>query len=444
MIRISASLMLVYLTGTSWGAVREFPVTARTLGNGMKILLHEDHDIPNVALYLFFRVGSRNERPGITGLSHFLEHMMFNGSRKYGPGEFDLVMEKNGGSNNAYTTRDVTVYSDWFSRSGLGLILSMEAERLGNLTFDPAIMESERKVVLSERRSTVENDNFGFLLEQLYGVLYTKHPYQWPVLGRIADIRSWTVKDLREYFQRGYAPNNCVMVAVGDIKTEEFLRLVGKDFAVLPSRRLPPPVGPAEPAQRDERRVEVVRPAHAPQQLIAYHVPSSEDPDYWPLQMASAVLTSGRGSRLYRRLVRHDRVAVSVSSWQRLCLDPGELIVSLDLAQGANVSAADQALSDEVERLKTSPVSSHELRSAKNKLLTDYARELRTNSGKADWLGTYEVFFGDYHRLFSAPQDIGKVSAADVQRVARLYLSVTNRTIATLKPSPRQLPESAK
>jgi hypothetical protein len=150
--------LLACLAATASGGVREFPVSVRTLANGMKIVVHEDHDIPNVALYLFFRVGSRNERPGITGISHFLEHMMFNGSKKYGTREFDLVMERNGGSNNAYTTRDVTVYSDWSSRSALELVLSMEAERLRNLAFDPAVVESERKVVLSERRTTVEND----------------------------------------------------------------------------------------------------------------------------------------------------------------------------------------------------------------------------------------------------------------------------------------------
>lgn len=435
MVRIFG-VLFACLAGTAFSSAGGFSVSARTMANGMRILAHEDHDIPNVALYLFFRVGSRNERPGITGVSHFLEHMMFNGSGKYGPRDFDLVMEKNGGSNNAYTTHDVTVYSDWFSRSALELVLSMEAERLGNLTFDPDMVQSERKVVLSERRTTVENDNFGFLSQQLYAALYQRHPYRWPVLGWVTDIQSWTAADLREYFRRGYAPNNCVMVAVGDFTASHLFRLVEKYFGVLPSRDLPPPVGPVEPEQRRERRVELERPAQAPQLLIAYHVSSSAHPDYWPLQVAGAVLTSGHSSRLYRRLVRHEQIAVSVTSWQRLSLDPGELIFSVDLKQRADVSSAERALGDEMERLRTSLVSSRELRAAKNKLLTARAHEIGTNAGKAEELGDYEVFFGDYRKLFSAPHEIEQVTASDVQRVAQRHFSPANRTVATLKATP--------
>src|SRR6185312_9191948 len=192
-------------------------VQISTLKNGMKILVQEDHTIPTVALYFFFRVGSRNERPGITGLSHFFEHMMFNGSRKYGPGEFDREMEKNGGSNNAYTTKDTTVYTDWFPPSALDLMMDMEADRMANLTLDPKAVESERGVVYSERRLRVDNDNQGALFEQVNAAAFTAHPYHWPVIGWPSDIESWTQKDLADYYKEGYAPNNCLMVAVGDI-----------------------------------------------------------------------------------------------------------------------------------------------------------------------------------------------------------------------------------
>ena len=427
--------LLSCLAGTALGATREFAVSASALANGMTILVHEDHDIPNVAVYLFFRVGSRNERPGITGISHFLEHMMFHGSKKYGPRGFDVVMEKNGGSNNAYTTRDVTVYSDWVPSSALELVLSMEADRLRNPAFDPALVETERKVVLSERRATVENDNFGFLHQQLYATLYKKHPYRWPVLGWVSDIDSWTVGDLREYFRQGYGPNNCVMAAAGDVTAVRFFSLVEKYFSPLPRRDPPPQPGSTEPDQHKERRFEVERPAQAPRQLIAYHVPPSADPDHWPLQVAGAVLTSGHSSRLYRRLVRNERLAVSATSWQSLSLDAGELILSLDLRQGADIAAGERALDDEMQRLRTSYVSSRELRAAKNRILTSYARDIRTNSEKADWLGTYEIFFGDYKKLFSARHEIEAVTAADVQRVAQRYFSTTNRTVATLKPA---------
>ncbi len=409
-------------------------VATHTLANGLKILVHEDHDIPNVALYLHFRVGSRNEKPGITGLSHFIEHMMFNGSKQYGPQQFDIVMETNGGSNNAYTTRDVTVYSDWFASSALDLVLSMEAERLANLSFDPAMVESERNVVLSERRSTVENDNFGFLFERVYATLYREHPYRWPVLGWISDIRSWNLSELREYFDRTYGPENCVMVAVGDVTAPAFVTLAEKYFGPLKRR------GPSlnahflEPDQKQERRVEIKRQAQAPAQLIAYRVPGSSHKDHWALEVANAVLSSGRSSRLYRRLVRDHQLASSVTSWQRFTLDPGELLFSIDVRSDADVAALDRFFDEELELLQTRPPSKRELRAAKNGLLTELARSLRTNSGKADQLGTYEIFFGDYRVLLSAPDRIEQVTAADVQRVAKDYFRPSNRAMVTLSP----------
>src|SRR5580693_4847755 len=162
-------------------------VKTTTLDNGMKILIEEDHNIPNVAMYFFYRIGSRNERPGITGISHFFEHMMFNGAKKYGPKQFDREMEKAGGNNNAYTSQDVTVYTDWFPGTALELMFDMESDRMQNLAFDPKIIESERGVVYSERRSSVDNSNGGLLYEQMRAAAYTAHPYHWPVVGWPSD-----------------------------------------------------------------------------------------------------------------------------------------------------------------------------------------------------------------------------------------------------------------
>src|SRR6202161_3808506 len=178
---------------------QEFPVATRTLKNGMKVLVQTDHNIPNVALYIFYRIGSRHERPGTTGISHFFEHMMFNGAKKYGPGDLDKVMEANGGSNNAYTTQNVTVYQDWFPRSALELIYDIEADRIRDLTFDPKKIASEREVVASERRLSVDNNNFGLLDEQLRATAFIAHTYQWPVVGWMSDIQSWTMDDLKHH-----------------------------------------------------------------------------------------------------------------------------------------------------------------------------------------------------------------------------------------------------
>src|SRR5215475_9335817 len=196
---------------------RQFPVVDKTLKNGMKVLVQTDHSIPNVALYIFYRIGSRNERPGTTGLSHFFEHMMFNGAKKYGPGEFDRVMEAGGGSNNAYTSNDVTVYQDWFPSTALDLIFDLEADRIQNLSFDPKMIQSERGVVASERRTSVDGNNFGLLNEQLQATAFSAHPYQWPVVGWPSDIENWTMDDLKHHFEMGYSPSNATMVVSGDV-----------------------------------------------------------------------------------------------------------------------------------------------------------------------------------------------------------------------------------
>src|SRR3954470_12103383 len=193
----------------------------QTLANGMKLIVQEDHGIPNVAMYFFYRIGSRNEGPGTTGISHFFEHMMFNGAKKYGPGELDKVMETSGGANNAYTTRDVTVYQDWFPRSALPLIYDIEADRIRDLSFDPEKIKSEREVVASERRLSVDNENSGVLDEQLWAAAIVAHPYHWPVVGWMSDIEHWTMAQLKHHFEMGYSPNNATMVVVGDVSPEE-------------------------------------------------------------------------------------------------------------------------------------------------------------------------------------------------------------------------------
>src|SRR5258705_11073642 len=204
---------------------QEFPVATKTLKNGMKVLVQSDHSIPNVALYIFYRIGSRNEHPGTTGLSHFFEHMMFNGAKKYGPGELDKVMEANGGENNAYTPQNTTVYQDWFPRSALPLIFDIEADRIQYLQFDPKKIASEREVVASERRLRTDNDNSGLLDEQLWATAFIAHPYQWPVVGWMSDIENWTMDDLKHHFEMGYSPSNATMVVVGDVTAEVIFAL---------------------------------------------------------------------------------------------------------------------------------------------------------------------------------------------------------------------------
>ncbi|HWR53872.1 MAG TPA: pitrilysin family protein [Bryobacteraceae bacterium] len=409
-------------------------VTTHTLSNGMKVIIHEDHDIPNAALYFFFKVGSRNEHPGATGVSHFFEHMMFNGAKKYGPKQFDIQMEKAGGHNNAYTSRDVTVYTDWFPSNALELMFDMEADRIRDLSFDPKIIESERGVVYSERRASVENDNAGLLDEQLNAAAYTAHPYGWPVVGWASDIEAWTMDDLRQHFRMGYAPNNCVLVATGDIRPDQVIALAKKYLEPIPRQEPPPPVRTREPEQMGERRVVVTKEAQLPMQLLSFHVPNSASPEYWPLRMLANVLAAGRSSRLYRRLVDRDQIALEVGGGIDVSLDPGQFQFFVQPRAGVDPAKTEAALIEEVERVRNGGIMPAELDKAKNQLLAAHYRQLKTIGGKANLLGQYEVFFGDYRKLLTADQEIAKVTAPQVQEAAKRYLGARNRTIATLIP----------
>ncbi len=337
-------------------------VQTATLTNGMKVLVEEDHNIPNVAMYFFFRIGSRNEHPGTTGLSHFFEHMMFNGAKKYGPKEFDNQMEKNGGNNNAYTTEDTTVYTDWFPRSALELMMDMESDRIRDLNFDPKIIESERGVVYSERRLSVDNSNFGVLFEQLGAAAFIAHPYHWPVIGWPSDIESWTMDDLKTHFRMGYAPNNCVAVVVGDVTNAEVLVLAKKYLEPIPRQEPPPPVRTKEPEQLGERRVEVRKPAQLPIEMVAYHVPETKHSDDAPLDILEALLVHGQSSRLYNRLVDKEQLVLNVNAFRQNALDPGLLIFSLSPRTGVEPARAEKALFEELDRLRRDPISDEELR----------------------------------------------------------------------------------
>jgi len=415
-------------------AAQGFDIRTHTLKNGMKLLVQEDHSIPNVALYLFYRVGSRNERPGITGISHFFEHMMFNGAKKYGPGEFDRVMEASGGSNNAYTSQNVTVYQEWFPRSALERIFDLEADRIQHLSFNPEIVESERGVIASERRNGVDANNAGLLNEQLWAAAYTAHPYQWPVVGWMSDIEAWTPDDLKNLFRMGYSPSNATMVVTGDVTFDEVVALAQKYLEPIPSNPPPPAVATTEPAQLGERRVAVRKFAQLPLLQIGYHVPATSHPDYYALQALETILFSGQSSRMHKRIVDRDQLALSVGGGSGFAFDPTLFEISAQPKAGVDPAAVEKAIYEELDRVKADAVTNEELEKAKNILLSDFYRTIRTISGRSNAIGTYEVFFGDHRKLFTAADDFAKVTTADVQRVAKEYFGADNRTVATLVP----------
>lgn len=432
--RVLTAFLAAFFTVTTLLPAQMGEVKAHMLSNGMKVIIQEDQNIPNVALYFFYKIGSRNERPGITGISHFFEHMMFNGAAKYGPKAFDNEMEKAGGNNNAYTSNDVTVYTDWFPATALDLMFDMEADRMRNLAFDPKIIESERGVVYSERRTSVDNSNQGLLYEQLRAAAFTAHPYHWPVVGWPSDIESWSMDDLKAHYKMGYAPNNCVMVVVGAVTEARIMELAKKYLEPLPQQPPPPAIRTKEPEQNGERRVTIRKPAQLPIQLIGYHTPEGKHADTTALEVIDAILTAGQSSRLYARLVDKDQLALNVGARPEASLDPGLYIFNITPRAGVDTAKTEAALFEEIEKLRTTHVPAEELRKAKNQLLTQQYKQLKTIAGRANLLGTFEVFFGDYSKLFTQGKDIEAVTPADVQRVAAKYFTQNNRTVATLIP----------
>ncbi|ATB30777.1 M16 family metallopeptidase [Melittangium boletus] len=409
-------------------------VRTRTLKNGLKVIVWPVPANPSVALYDWFRVGSRNERPGITGLSHFFEHMMFNGAKKYGPGEFDRVMEAHGGRNNAYTSEDVTVYQDWFPRSALETIFDLEADRLGHLAIDPKVVESERGVVYSERRSSVDNDNSGLLMEQVQATAFVAHPYQIPVIGWPADIESWKQEDLERYFRTYYAPNNATLIVVGAVTPEQVFALAEKYLEPIPSQPEPEPVRTQEPVQQGERRVTVRKLAQAPLLQMAFHGLRARDDDAPALDLLMRLLSDGDSSRLHRRLVEEERVAIQVTGYVGAGFDPSLSWLLVDLPPGGDLAKAEALLDEELAKVRTAGVTDAELRKAKNIVVADFWRHLETNDGRARALGTFEVFHGDWKKLFGAPERYEAVTREQVRQVAIKVFGQNNRTVGVLVP----------
>ncbi|MBK9669829.1 MAG: insulinase family protein [Thermomonas sp.] len=411
-------------------------IVSKTLANGLEIIVWPDHDIPNANYYTFYKVGSRNEYPGITGLAHYFEHMMFNGTTTRAPGEFDRQMEAAGGSNNASTSNDLTIYTDWFPSSALETIFDLEGDRMANLSFDPKVVESERGVVYSERRSSVDNDNFGTLMEQMQATAFTAHPYQFPTIGWPSDIEGWKLEDLKKFFRTYYAPNNAVLVVAGDVEPAQVFALADKYLATLPKQPTPTPVTTVEPEQHGERRIVVER-ANAQSPIVAYAFHSgigAGSTDFPALELLATILSQGQSSRLHQRLVEKEQAAVQAGAFAEGGFDPGLLWVYAMLPPGGDMAKVEMLLDEELAKLARDGVTAAELDKARNLKASAFWRGMATINGKARALGTYEVFNGDHRKLFDAPAAFDAVTAADVQALAKKILRVQNRTTGLLKP----------
>jgi predicted Zn-dependent peptidase len=420
---------------------RDFPVQEHALENGLQIRLLPDRGLPIATLYSFFRVGSRNERPGITGISHLFEHMMFNGSKKYGPKEFDRKLEAAGGTSNAYTSTDVTAYYEEFASEALPLVLDLESDRMSSLTIDDDSLQRERDVVKEERRFRNDNDLDGMMDEALSALAFQAHPYRWPVVGWMSDLNRITRADCERYFRTYYAPNNCTLVLVGDFEPDAALKSIDKLYGGIRRGEALPEVANGEPPQKGERRAFIQYPAQAHALLAGFRTPDGRDPDSLVLDLIEAALSYGEGARLKRALVYEQELCVDANVYFGWRMDPGLFHVSLKLNPGVGPSRAESSLWAELARIGDEPLSDAELQRAKNFVRSGLLRGLQTSNGRAHTIGQMEVMLDSWRAFLDLPDRYQAIGPADIQRVARKTFAPHRRNLVTLVPG--ELPEGA-
>ncbi len=410
------------------------------LKNGLVVLALEDHTVPSISFYTLYKVGSRNEHPGITGLSHLFEHMMFNGSARFKPKMFDRLIEAGGGYSNAFTTSDTTEYFEEVSSATLDTVLQLEADRMRALKLDSENLEQERGIVKEERRVNTDNTIPGSMSELLWNHAFLAHPYHWDTIGFMKDLDAIQVADARAYFKIYYAPNNAVVVVVGDFKTATLFAGIRKHFEDIPAQATPRAVVNSEPLQQGEKRILYYRPAELPAIHFGYKIGNNHDADDPALDLLSSILSSGDSSRLYKGLVYEQQIATEVSAGNESRLDPGLFTFYAQSAPNHSIEEVEKAIYNELEAIKTKGVTERELQKAKNARLSGVIGRFSTNLGRAGLLATFEAHWGGWKRLYEMTSKYEKITQADIQRVAKKYLNERTRTVILLRP---EKPEGA-
>ncbi len=404
------------------------------LGNGLRILVLPDHSAPVLSFHTWYRVGSKHEKPGKTGLAHLFEHLMFNQTETLRAGQLDRLIESAGGETNAATWTDWTHYHSELPASELPLIARLEADRMQHLLLRNKQVTSEKDVVANERRYRVEDDIEGQVSELLYATAFTKHPYGWPTIGWMKDIEGFTVADCEAFYRTYYAPNNATLIVVGDVEEADALALVQEHYGVIPSSRIPKLNAKPEPPQHKERTLSLERPTPAPKLALGYRAPSFRDRDYAALALASEILFGGRSSRLFSRLVRDEELVTDLHGSTAPFADPGLFEVWLSLRPGKALPAALAIVDEELERMRKHPVTAAELSKVKNRVELGFLQGLETAGGKAEQLGFFETVAGDAEVLFSRLTALRAVKAADIQRVAKRVFDPRRRTRIEVLP----------
>jgi zinc protease len=399
------------------------------LGNGLTVLTLLDRSAPTVSYHTWFRVGSRHESPGKTGLAHLFEHLMFSETRSHPHGDFDRLMERAGAEANAATWTDWTCYYENAPRDALPLLIELEADRMSNLVLRTPQVASEKEVVANERKLRVEDDIEGKALELLYDSAFRRHPYRRPTIGSMEDIRGFTVRDCKQFYRTHYAPSNATVVIAGDFNEQKALSLVQRHYGGMSAVRNPEPPTPSkEPSQRAERILQLTAPTPTEKLLIGYHAPSFSDPDTPALVIANDVLFGGHSSRLHRVLCLDEEIALSVRGSISPFIDPGLFEMWIFLREGKRKEDVLGLLDREVDRLESKGPSPLELEKAINQLELSFLHSMETAGGKAEQIGFYETVANDGAAVFDRLASYRKVTGDDVKRAVAKYLRPSRRT----------------
>ncbi len=432
------TLLLLTLTALAQaaGGVQEY-----TLKNGMKVIVKEDHRAPIVASQVWYKVGSSYEPDGITGISHVLEHMMFKGTEKHGPGEFSRIISANGGDDNAFTGRDYTAYHQIIAKDRLGIALELEADRMRNLRLSAEEFAKEIEVVKEERRLRTEDNPTALTYEQFSAVAYEVLPYRNPVIGWMNDLENLGVEDLQEWYRLWYAPNNATLVVVGDVEPKQVLGLAERYFGAFKAEPRQRIRSLREPPQRGIVRTVVQAPAQQPFLILGYKTPvvgsTAEQWEPYALEMLAAILDGGESARLSRDLIRGQEIAVSAgagySAFSRM---PAMLTLSGVPREEHTVEELEKALRSQVARLQQELVTEQELARVRAQVVAGEVYQLDSVFYQAMQMGMLETIGLRWQLLDEYVEKIKAVTAEQVRAVARKYLIDQNLTVASLDPLP--------
>ncbi len=426
--------LLIVLFAVSMSFAERPKVTEKVLPNGLKVLLKEEHKAPVVTFQIWYKVGSRNERIGKTGMSHLLEHMMFKGTKLNGPKTFSQTVQRNGGNDNAFTSKDYTAYFENFAADRIAVSLELESDRMQNLLIEPKEYLSEREVVKEERRMRYEDDPVSAMIEQMMSVAFSAHPYQWPVIGWMEDIKSITRDELYNHYRSYYVPNNATIVVVGDFETKSLLPQIEKYFGGIPRGQTAPAVSAVEPKHLGERRVTVKKQAELPAVFAGYNVPTLKHADSYALEVLQGVLSSGKSSRLYKSLVYEKQIALYAGGdYDNVSADPNLFYLYAGVMPGKTTEEVEKALYTEIDKFKNEPVTDEELQKAKNQIAAGFIMGQDSIFYQAMLLGQFESV-ASWKLLDKYVDNIRSVSKEDVMRVAKEYFTEDNRTVGILVP----------